>query len=98
MPNAILPPDAHLMARATPRMRQAAQDFEAQALAQLLNHAFATLGSPDGLFGGGEGESQWRTQQVDAMAKSVARNGGLGLAQPVLREMLRIQAARENPT
>lgn len=92
----ILPPDAVLMARATPKMREAARDFKAQALSQLLGHVFATVDTTGGQFGGGQAEGQWRPMLVDGMAKQMARAGGLGLARPVLTEMLRIQAAREN--
>jgi Rod binding domain-containing protein len=47
------------------------------------------------VMGGGAGESTWQPMLVDAMAKRIAAAGGLGLAQPVLREMLRMQANRE---
>jgi Rod binding domain-containing protein len=94
----LLPPDAVLMTRATPKMRETAQAFEAQALSQLLGHVFATLGEPAGPFSGGQAEGQWRPMLVEAMAKDMARAGGVGLARPVLTEMLRIQAARENTT
>ncbi len=98
MSAAILPSDTALLARATPRMRQAAQAFEAQALGQLLAPIFASVDTSRGPFGGGAGESQWQPMLVDAMAKGIAASGGLGLAQPVLREMLRMQAARESTT
>jgi len=92
----ILPTQAVLLSHATPRMRQAAQAFEAQALSQLLAPAFATVKPGQGLFGGGAGEDQWQPMLVDAMAKQIARAGGLGLARPVLTEMLRMQASRES--
>ena len=94
----ILPAHDALLARATPKMREAARAFEAQALSQLLAPIFATVDTSKTVFGGGPGESQWQSMQVDAMAKGIARAGGLGLAQPVLREMIRMQANRENPT
>ncbi len=95
IPPAILPAQDPLMDRATPRMRQAAQAFEAQALAQLLGPIFATVDTSKTVMGGGPGESTWQPMMVDAMAKRIAAAGGLGLAQPVLREMLRMQANRE---
>lgn len=95
MPDALLPPEPQLLARATPRMRQAARDFEAQALSQLLAPAFATVDLSRSPFGGGAGESSWQPMLLDAMAKRIAAAGGLGLAAPVLREMIRMQAARE---
>ncbi len=95
---AILPRHDPALAQATPRMRQAAQAFEAQALSQLLSPIFATVDTSKTVMGGGQGESTWQPMMVDAMAKRIAAAGGLGLAQPVLREMIRMQANRESPT
>jgi len=74
------------------RLREAAQAFEAQAMAALLAPMFATV--TPGAFGGGAAEAQWRPMLVEQMAAAAARGGrGLGLAEPVLREMLRWQSA-----
>lgn len=82
-------------------MREAAQKFEAQALGQLLQPMFATVDLARSRFGGGAGEAQWQSMLVDAMAQGIARAGGLGLADLVLGEMLRIQGGTatgtENP-
>lgn len=72
------------------RLRRTAQDFEASFLAQMLKPMFETL-STDGLFGGGQAEETWRGFQVEAMAKQIARAGGVGLADQVLAEMIRMQ-------
>lgn len=91
MTPAIAPPAA--AAAATPAMRRAAQDFEAQALSQLLAPAFATVDPSRGTFGGGPAEAQWRPMLLDAMAGAAARGGrGIGLADAVLRNMLQRQA------
>ncbi|UFN48827.1 rod-binding protein [Roseomonas sp. OT10] len=87
----ILPPVS--TAAATPAMRQAAERFEAQALGALLQPAFATLHADRGAFGGGHAEATWRPMLVDAYAQGWARQGGIGLADAVLREMLRTQSA-----
>jgi peptidoglycan hydrolase FlgJ len=91
------------LAAAPQRLRQAAQAFEAQALSQLLAPAFATVDMSRSAFGGGAAESQWRPMLLDAMAGAAARSGppgaqGVGIADMVLREMLRLQSAAENPT
>ena len=79
-------------AAAAPKLREAARDFEAQALSQLLQPAFAGLDS-GAMGGGGAAEAQWRPMLVDAMAAAASRAGhGLGIADMVLREMLRRQA------
>jgi flagellar protein FlgJ len=79
------------------RMRQAARDFEAQVLGQLLQPAFATVDMSKSAFGGGSAEGQWRPMLVDAFAASAARAGrGIGLGEMVLRHMLRVQEASTN--
>lgn len=81
-------------AAAPPKLRQAAQDFEAQAFGQLLQPLFATADPSRGRFGGAAAEAQWRPMLVDAMAKQAVRAGhGLGLGDAVLRELLRRQDA-----
>jgi Rod binding domain-containing protein len=73
------------------KTRQSAQDFEAMALGEMLKPMFNTVDTSKGLFGGGVGEATWKPMMVDEMAKSIARNGGVGIADEVLKEMLRIQ-------
>ncbi len=79
------------LAAAPAKMRDAARTFETQVLSQLLQPAFAGL---DTAMGGGAAEAQWRPMLVDAMAGAASRAGhGLGIADMVLREMLRRQSA-----
>lgn len=77
--------------QATPQMVQAARDFEANTLSALLKPMFDTVDTSHGFFGGGDGEAAWRPMLVDAIAKQIAANGGLGLAAPVLRQMVQMQ-------
>src|SRR5690606_4310146 len=72
------------------RARRVAQDFEASFVSQMLQPMFAGL-ETDGPFGGGQGEATWRSFLRDEMAKQVVRAGGLGLADRVMGEMLRMQ-------
>jgi Rod binding domain-containing protein len=73
-------------------LRRLAQEFEAQAIAAMFQPVFAALPT-DGPFGGRAAEAQWRPMLVDAIARDLARAGGLGLAAPVFRELLRAQEA-----
>lgn len=75
------------------KLRQAAQDFEAMALGQLLQPMFATVDMAHGAFGGGAAEEAMQPMLVDALAKNIAAHGGLGLAGPVFASMLRSQEA-----
>jgi flagellar protein FlgJ len=79
-------------------MRRAAQDFEAQAFAMLLQPVFATVDFSRSRYGGGAAEAQWQPMLVDAYASAAARAGaGLGLADLVLREMHRMRATATTP-
>jgi Rod binding domain-containing protein len=75
----------------TAKLWQAAHDFEAMAIGQLLQPMFDTVDSTHGAFGGGDGEAAWRPMLVDAIGKQMAAHGGLGLATPVFNAMLQAQ-------
>ena len=45
-------------------------------------------------FGGGNAEKIWRTMMVDEYGKSMAKSGGIGIADTVYREILRAQEAQ----
>ena len=79
---------------ATARMRETAEAFEASFLAQMLKPMFEGL-STDGPFGGGEAEATWRGFMIEAMARQTARAGGVGLADQVVAQMLKMQ--EQNP-
>ncbi len=77
--------------QAPPALARAAEAFEASTLNELLRPIFDTVDSAHGAFGGGDGEAAWRPMLVEAMAKRIAAHGGLGLAAPVLRQMIQMQ-------
>jgi Rod binding domain-containing protein len=82
-----LPPDV------VAKLHQAAGDFEAMAIGQLLQPMFATVDTAHAAFGGGAGEAAWQPMLVDAIGKKIAAHGGFGLAAPVFAAMLRAQEA-----
>ena len=75
----------------TAKLWEAAHDFEAMAIGQLLQPMFQTVDTAHSAFGGGEGEALWRPMLVDAIGKQMAAHGGIGLAVPVFNAMLRAQ-------
>lgn len=75
---------------ATARMRETAEAFEASFLSQMLKPMFEGL-KTDGPFGGGEGEETWRSFMIEAMAKQTVKAGGIGLADQVVAQMLKMQ-------
>lgn len=75
------------------KARQAAQDFEAVFLAQMVSHMFAGI-KTDKMFGGGASEDIYRSMMAQEYGKTLAKAGGIGIADQVLREIMRIQEAK----
>lgn len=83
-------PDA-LHRQPSAAMRRAAQDFESVFLAEILR------GMSQGLTGAGPlgagKDDPFGSMLQDEYAKVIARRGGIGIADAVLREMVRAQAS-----
>lgn len=73
---------------------QAAENFETFFLSQSLDSMFAGV-ETDSLFGGGEGENVYRSLLNQEYAKVAAKSGGVGIADAVQREILRMQEAQK---
>ena len=73
------------------KFKSVAQQFEASFIGQMLQPMFEGL-STAAPFGGGEGESTFRSFLVDAMAKQMSARGGIGLAPAIEREMIKMQS------
>lgn len=69
---------------------EAAQDFEAMFLAQILNEMNESLPT-DGYFGGGYSEQIYRGLLNEQYAKAIATRGGVGIAEPVYRVLIGAQ-------
>ena len=87
MSTVIPAPGPHMPDRAG--IAAAAERFEANAIGALLQPIFDTVGS--GPFDGGSAEQTWKPTMVAELAKHIAAGGGLGLAAPVMRQMLQLQ-------
>ena len=72
------------------KLREAAQDFEAVFLSQMIKPMFDTVPT-NTMFGGGQAENIYRGLMVDEFGKSVAKAGGIGIADTVYRELLKLQ-------
>jgi len=75
------------------RMRETAEDFEAVFLSEMLRPMFQNI-EASAPFGGGPGEKIYRDMQVDEYGKALARSGGIGLADSVMREMIKMQEGK----
>jgi len=72
------------------KLRKTAQEFEAVYLSQMLKPMFEGIKASDP-FGGGHAEDMYRSLMVDEYGKAIAKSGGIGIADQVLSEMLRMQ-------
>ncbi len=77
-------------------LRQAAEQFEAVFLAEMLAPMFDALDT-DGLGGGGMGEQIFRPMLVERYAEAISRAGGVGIADSVVRELMRLQETVVTP-
>ncbi len=76
-----------------PAAWQAAESFEAMFLYQVFDAMSAGL-STGGPFGGGPAEGSFRAMLNEKYAAAVSRAGGVGIADNIYREIVRLQEAR----
>ncbi|MBV6657918.1 MAG: rod-binding protein [Devosiaceae bacterium] len=69
---------------------QAAEEFEAVMLTAMLKPMFEGIETPEP-FGGGSGERMWQGLLVEQYAAEIAATGGIGIADAVRAELIRIQ-------
>lgn len=69
---------------------KAAEDFEALFINEFLGSMFESVPT-DGPFGGGPGEAIFRSMMIDQYSKTIAAQGGFGLADTVKRQLLMAQ-------
>jgi len=72
--------------------RKVAEEFEASFLTTYIAQMFSGL-STEGPFGGGYGEKVYRDMLSEQYAKNTAASGGIGIADQVYTEILRMQEA-----
>lgn len=76
----------------TAEIDRVAEDFEAVFLSQMLENMFADVDVDP--MSDGTGEEVYKSMMLEEYGKIVARSGGIGVADHVKREMLRIQEGR----
>ena len=72
------------------KARAQAQDFEATFLNSMFQHMFAGV-QGDGPMGSTTGTGPWRSFLTDEFAKSIAKKGGIGIADEVYRSLMQHQ-------
>ena len=71
-------------------IKETAKKFEASFLGIMLQQMFEGV-ETSAPFGGGPGEAMFKSFMTDAMAKKMTDHGGIGIADTVGREMLKLQ-------
>ena len=75
------------------QIKETAQKFEASFLSSMMQQMFEGV-ETSAPFGGGEGEKMFKSVLTEAMAKQMAKAGGIGIAAQVQREMLKMQGLK----
>lgn len=94
-PNLLTPtaqPSAAEMAKRG-QIKQTSKTFESSFLSVMLQQMFEGTDTP-APFGGGPGESMFKSFLTQAMADKISARGGLGIAASVQREMLKLQGLK----
>ncbi|HUD51715.1 rod-binding protein [Parvibaculum sp.] len=68
----------------------AAQEFESQFVSTMMQSMFEGIKS-DGPFDGGQGEGMFRSLLVDQYGKEMSKAGGIGIADKIYGEILKLQ-------
>jgi peptidoglycan hydrolase FlgJ len=75
--------------------KKAGEDFEAFFLSQAFENMFSGVNT-DPMFGGGAGESIYRSMMVQEYSKVAARTHSTGIGDEVTREILRMQEHQQH--
>ena len=94
--DAIRKPGSTLTDSQVAKVRQQAEEFEGVFLNTLTKQLFSSLKTDASVMGGGFGEETWRSMQSEQLAGSMAQNGGLGIAEQLMPDLLAMQEAANN--
>ena len=59
----------------------------------LMKEMFSSIDTSESSFGGGFAEETWRGMQAEQFGNAVAQAGGIGLADQLMGDLLRLQEA-----
>ena len=91
--NQIALPKVDASSPAYQRMHKQAVEFEGVFLNTLMKEMFSTIDTSDKSMGGGFAEETWRGMQAEQLAGAMADKGGVGLADAMMPDLLRLQEA-----
>ncbi|MCP8937321.1 rod-binding protein [Alsobacter sp. SYSU M60028] len=92
--SSVVPARATAPSAGADKLWKQAQDFETVFFENMLEHLTSGLGDDGPLGEGGIGGDVYRGMLSQQYAKSVTAAGGVGIAQNVYRELVRLQEGR----
>jgi Rod binding domain-containing protein len=78
------------------KLKKTAQDFETMFLEQMVDRMTQSNETDGPLGENGTGGGVWRSMLASEYAKTIAKSGGVGIADQVMRAMLQMQASGGN--
>jgi Rod binding domain-containing protein len=78
------------------KARDVAEKFESVFIEQMLQHMFEGI-KTDGMFGGGQSEKVYRSMLNQYYADAISKRGGIGIADAVYSEILKMQHLDSGP-
>lgn len=73
------------------RLHKQAVELEGVFLNTLMKEMFSSIKTDESSFGGGFAEETWRGMQAEQFANVLAEKGGIGLADQMMGDLLRLQ-------
>jgi flagellar protein FlgJ len=73
------------------KTKDTAQQFESVFLTNMFEEMFSGVEEPAAPFSGGQGEKTWRSMLTEEYANTIAKSGGVGVADQVQRELIALQ-------
>lgn len=89
----VLSPPGAKPAEPLARMRKQAEELEGVFLNTLMKEMFSSIQTDQSAFGGGFAEETWRGMQAEQFAAAMAEAGGIGLADAIVADLMRLQEA-----
>jgi Rod binding domain-containing protein len=74
------------------KIKKTADDFESMFLEQMVDRMTQTGGAEGPMGENGAGGEVWRSMLSGQYAKTIAKAGGVGISEQIMRSMIQIQA------
>lgn len=80
------------------KLRGQAEEMEGVFINTLLKEMFASIETDAKSFGGGFAEETWRSMQSEQLSDAMAKNGGIGIADQMLGDLIKMQEQSQTST